>query len=183
MRYVGVDPSDDFIAACPAGVERIKADIANVPLPDASVDYGISLAALHHETDLPAVFREMRRLVRDGGRVVIADAAVDTPPATFLNGFVDANNPMGHVGHFLDDGAVGLIEQAGFSIADDRLVDMPWQFDSLAEAGAFCRSLFWMPSLTADEVAAAMDREIGFDMVDGRPHLRWALRRLVCDAA
>jgi SAM-dependent methyltransferase len=182
MRYVGVDPSDDFIAACPAGVERIKADIANVPLPEASVDYVVSLAALHHEPDLPAVFREMRRLVRDGGRVVIADAAVGTPPALFLNGFVDANNPMGHEGHFLDDRTVGLIEQAGFAVVDDRLVDMPWQFDSLAEAGEFCRLLFWMPSLDAEAVAAAMDREIGFDEIDGRPHLRWALRRIVCDA-
>jgi len=59
---------------------------------------------------------------------------------------------------------------------------MPWQFDSMQEAGAFCRQLFWMPQLTTDEVAAAMDREIGFDLIDSRPHLRWALRRIVCDA-
>ena len=59
---------------------------------------------------------------------------------------------------------------------------MPWAFGSLAEAGAFCRQLFWMPALSAGDVAAAMDREIGFDPIDGRPHLRWALRRIVCDA-
>src|SRR4051794_11989784 len=39
MRYVGVDPSDDFIHACPEGVERIKANIAQVPLGDGSVDF------------------------------------------------------------------------------------------------------------------------------------------------
>jgi SAM-dependent methyltransferase len=182
MRYVGVDPSDDFIAACPAGVERIKAEIARVPLADGSVDAIVSLAALHHEPDLPAVFREMRRLLRPGGRMVIADAAVDTAPALFLNGFVNRNNPMGHVGRFLDDRTADLIEGAGFSVTDDRLVDMPWQFESLAEAGEFCRHLFWMPALDADAVADAMDREIGFDMVDGQPRLRWALRRIVCDA-
>jgi hypothetical protein len=124
----------------------------------------------------------MRRLVKSDGRVVIADAAVDTPPALFLNGFVDANNPMGHTGHFLDGRTAGLIEDAGFTIADDLGVDVPWAFDSVEQAGEFCRLLFWMPALTAEEVAAAMDREIGFDMVDGRPHLRWALRRIVCDA-
>ena len=182
MRYVGVDPSDDFIEACPAGVERIKADIAAVPLPDASVDMIVSLAALHHEPDLPAVFREMRRLLKPGGRAVMADAADGSQSAIFLNGFVDANNPMGHDGHFLDDRTADLIENAGFTIADDRQVAMPWAFGSLAEAGAFCRQLFWMPALSAGDVAAAMDREIGFDPIDGRPHLRWALRRIVCDA-
>jgi SAM-dependent methyltransferase len=181
-RYVGVDPSDDFVRACPVGVECVKACIAKVPFADGTVDAIVSLAALHHEPNLPAVFREMRRLVKAGGRAVIADAAVDTPVALFLNGFVNANNPMGHDGHFFDELTASLIEDAGFTIADDRLVDMPWRFDSLAEAGAFCRQLFWMPSLTADEVAAAMDREIGFDLIDGRPHLRWALRRIVCDA-
>jgi hypothetical protein len=38
-----------------------------------------------------------------------------------------------------------------------------------------------MPALDAEAVAAAMDREIGFEMIDGQQHLRWALRRIVCD--
>jgi len=182
LSYVGVDPSDDFVRACPIGTVCIKGSISEVPLGDGAADCLVSLAALHHEPDLPKVFGEMRRLVRPGGRVVIADVAAGTPPARFLNGFVDANNPMGHVGLFLDDRTAGLIEAARFTIADDALVDMPWVFDSLAEAGDFCRSLFWMPDLDAAAVADAMYREIGFDVIDGRPHLRWVLRRIVCDA-
>jgi SAM-dependent methyltransferase len=182
MDYVGVDPSDDFVRACPAVVEYIQSSITNVPLGDASVDCVVSLAALHHEPDLPAVFGEMRRLLKPGDRAVIADGAAGTKVAGFLNGFVNENNPMGHVGVFFDELTVGLIEDAGFAITDDALVEMPWQFDSLAEAGAFCRQLFWMPQLTAEEVATAMAREIGFDLIDGRSHLRWALRRIVCDA-
>jgi SAM-dependent methyltransferase len=182
LRYVGVDPSDDFVRACPVGTVCIKGSIASVPLGDGAADCLVSLAALHHEPDLPAVFGEMRRLIRAGGRAVICDVAAGTPPARFLNGFVDANNPMGHVGLFLDDRTQGMIEAAGFAIADDALVEVPWVFDSLAEAGDFCRSLFWMPKLDAAAVADAMYREIGFEVIDGRPHLRWALRRIVCDA-
>lgn len=183
MRYLGVDPATDFVTAFPDGLDRLQADIANVPLDDHSVDYIVSLAALHHEPELSAVFREMRRLVRPGGRIVIADAAVDTPPAVFLNGFVDRNNPMGHDGRFLDDRTPGMLEAQGLAVVDDLLVEVPWAFDNLAEAGEFCRHLFWMPALDSAAIANAMQREIGFDVVDGRPRLRWALRRIVCDIA
>ena len=87
------------------------------------------------------------------------------------------------IGLFLDDRTAGLIEAARFAIADDALVEVRWAFDSLAEAGEFCRSLVLdARRSSAGEVADAMYREIGFEVIDGRPHLRWALRRIVCDA-
>ena len=52
----------------------------------------------------------------------------------------------------------------------------------LDEAGEFCRHLFGMTGLGVEDTAAAMEREIGFDVEDGRPQLRWVLRRLVADA-
>jgi SAM-dependent methyltransferase len=183
MRYVGIDPSDDFVSACPVGTVCIKAPITAVPLADGAVDAVVSLAALHHEPDLPAVFAEMRRLLKSGGRAVICDVESGTPVAAFLNGFVDEHNPMGHVGIFLDEQTAGTIEAAGFRVVDDHVLDMPWVFDSIQEAGAFCRQLFWMPGIDSAAVADAMYRQLGFDVIDGRPHLRWALRRIVADAA
>ena len=183
MSYLGVDPSDDFIDACPPTIDPIKAQITSVPLADASVDYIVSLAALHHEPDLPAVFREIRRLLKRGARAVLADVGKGTRPASFLNGFVDRNNPLGHDGHFVGDALQEMAKAAGFVVSDDRLMETPWEFQTLEEAGEFCRNLFWMPKLDARATAEAMDREIGFDFTSGKPRLRWVLRRIICDAA
>lgn len=182
MEYLAVDPATDFFIEWPRPLPRLAAEITRVPRPDQSVDYVVCLAGLHHEPSLADVFREMRRLLRTGGRVTLADAAVDTPPARFLNGFVAANCPLGHDGRFLDGATAYALQTAGFSIADDRLVAVPWSFESFAEAGDFCRQLFGMTDLSADETAEALEREIGFDVVDGKPRLRWALRRIVADA-
>jgi hypothetical protein len=120
--------------------------------------------------------------VKRGGRVVIEDAAVDTAPARFLNGFVAANNPMGHDGRFLDQHTTGLLEQAGFAILSAGPVPTPWAFEDFDAAGEFGRHLFGITSLTAASVAEAMAELIGFDMVAGAPRLRWELQRIVCEA-
>lgn len=181
MDYLAVDPATDFFVEWPGPLRRVVAEISNVPLADNSVDYVVSLAGLHHEPSLPRAFNEMRRLLRPGGRAVIADVASDTRPAQFLNGFVAENCPMGHDGLFLDERTSPALEAAGFSIADDRMVEVPWVFDGFEEAGEFCRYLFGMTVLSASETAEAMAREIGFGTVDGPPQLRWTLRRIVAD--
>jgi SAM-dependent methyltransferase len=182
MDYLAVESATDFFVEWPKSLRRLVAEITDVPLPDQSVDYVVSLAGLHHEPSLPNVFTEMRRLLRPGGRLVIADVAVDTAPARFLNGFVAANCPLGHDGRFLDERTVPALEGAGFSIADDQLITLPWTFESLAEAGEFCRHLFGMTGLGVEDTAKALEREIGFVRQDGKLRLRWVLRRIVAEA-
>jgi SAM-dependent methyltransferase len=183
FEYVGVEPTSEFLTDWPDGLRKVSSGMTDVPLAPESVDYIVSLAGLHHEPDLRPVFDEFRRMVRDSGRVIVSDAASGTAPALFLNGFVDENNPLGHDGRFLDDSTASLLEASGFAIRDDRLLDVPWSFASATEAGEFCRHLFGTSSLDANEVSRALDREIGFDWSEGRPSLRWKLRRIVCDPA
>lgn len=182
IDYLAIDPATDFFVEWPKPLQRLLAEITKVPLADASVDYVVSLAGLHHEPSLPLVFAEMRRLLRPDGRIVLMDVALDTPPARFLNGFVAEHCPLGHDGRFLDERTISLVEAAGFAVVDDQLLDVPWAFDSHEEAGEFCRYLFGMTGLSVGETADAMEREIGFDVDEGRPRLRWKLRRIVADA-
>jgi SAM-dependent methyltransferase len=58
-------------------VELRKGQIEEIPLPDASVDVVISNCVINLSTDKPAVFAQMHRVLRAGGRVGVTDIVAD----------------------------------------------------------------------------------------------------------
>jgi ubiquinone/menaquinone biosynthesis C-methylase UbiE len=61
-----------------ANIDWIEGDICDLPFADESFSIVASSAAFHHLTDPRAAFREMARVCRPGGRIVIRDV---TPAA------------------------------------------------------------------------------------------------------
>jgi arsenite methyltransferase len=51
----------------------VQGDLAAVPLPDHAADVVVSNCAINHAVDKGAVYREVRRLLSPGGRVVVSD--------------------------------------------------------------------------------------------------------------
>jgi len=87
-RVIGVDMTDEMIAAARknaarAGFDNIdvrKGLIEELPVDDASVDWVISNCVINLSPDKPAVFREIARVMKSGGRFSISDIVVGELP-------------------------------------------------------------------------------------------------------
>ncbi len=120
-KAIGIDMTPEMLDRARAGaagqgltnVEFHHATIDRLPLPAGSVDCVISNCVLNLAPDKPAVFREIFRVLRPGGRVAVSDIALKKPLPPEL-----AQSVMAYVGCIAGalpiDDYVGGLRAVGF---------------------------------------------------------------------
>ncbi|WP_350274857.1 methyltransferase domain-containing protein [Kribbella sp. HUAS MG21] len=132
-RAIGVEPSPALRAeavrrAADAEVEYVEGHAEALPFEDESVDVLRSERVLQHVDDPAAVVREMARVLRPGGRIVL----IDTDWATAIVHPADPDVLARMVDHFLAESANpysgrrlrGLLAGAGLEIVDETAATM-----------------------------------------------------------
>ncbi|MDD2798147.1 MAG: methyltransferase domain-containing protein [Bacteroidales bacterium] len=85
----GIDISEGMIAKANANLAKfevtnatiIKSQLERLPLPKDGVDLVISNCTINHSSDKQAVWNEVYRILKDGGRFVVSDIYATKPIA------------------------------------------------------------------------------------------------------
>jgi len=95
-QVTAIDPTPEMLAVAArlaaergiGNVEFVEATAEALPFADATFDVAVSRFSIHHWPDPPAALREVARVLRSRGRVVLVDLVA--PEATHLDSFLNA---------------------------------------------------------------------------------------------
>jgi SAM-dependent methyltransferase len=179
---IGLETSEAFARLGKGRTEHILLYENDLfPLEENSSDRVLSIAGLHHVQDKRGIFREAYRVLKPGGRLVIADVAGNSFVASFLDEFVGKYCETGHSGWYFNDDTRKELESSGLEVKEDQLLDYAWYASSKKMLGDFCHKLFGMVQTDSITVEKGIEDRLGLIWEEGRVGMKWQLRCLTCD--
>ncbi len=113
-----------------ANVEWTIGDVENLPLAGEAFEIVVCRIALHHWPDAAQGIREMARVAKPGGRVVLVDNIVPPDPklADFVNYYERVRDPSHNRCYPLDE-LNAIFAHAGLRVTWTETADKPTGFD------------------------------------------------------
>jgi SAM-dependent methyltransferase len=183
ITLVSVETSAVFAGYCRAMSQKsaiVLSSMETLPFQTGALDRVMSLAGLHHVQEKVVLYGEVHRTLKQGGVFCFADVLDQSPPATFLNGFVHEHSSMGHVGEFLTDGTESELDACGFRVISASSRRYRWHFDSLMDMAEFCRLMFGIDRADPERILEGVDRHVGIWTKENQYGMHWEL--LFCKA-
>jgi SAM-dependent methyltransferase len=121
-RVIGIDMTDAMLEKARANAEKAglgnvefrKGEIESLPVAGDSIDVVISNCVLNLVPDKDRAFREIHRVLKPGGRLVVSDMAWETEPDAAVRRDMEAF--VGCIGSALVlDDYLSRLQRAGFS--------------------------------------------------------------------
>jgi SAM-dependent methyltransferase len=113
-----------------SNVDWREGSATRLPFPDASFDCVVTRFSFHHYVDPDASFREMVRLCRPGGTILVADVA-PRPEACAAYDAMEKQRDPSHTRALAEDEFVALGRAAGLTLRDKRRHDLATDVDGL----------------------------------------------------
>jgi ubiquinone/menaquinone biosynthesis C-methylase UbiE len=141
------------------GVRYLSGSAEAIPLPDRSVDYSLIFLVWHHVRDKAEAARELARVTRPGGRILLRSQFRDHMPRLWwMDYFSRAHEVDAELFEPVAD-VVAVFAGAGWQVADFASVREPspgTRAEVLEQLRLRTFSIF--EQLTAEEVAAGFER-------------------------
>lgn len=113
-----------------SGIDRVRAEAGSLPFADGAFDFVVCRNSFHHFPDPPAVLREMVRVTRPAGRIVIEDMVA---PEDLIerdeHEVIERLRDRAHVRTLTPGEFRSLLEQAGLGPAEETEFEMRIDFD------------------------------------------------------
>lgn len=156
-----VDPDPAFSQRCAANRAACSADVRlhqqhaeQLPLPDGSVDLILCHQTLHHIVDQQTALREMWRVLRPGGRLLLAEST-----RAYIHSWIIRllfRHPM-DVQRSADE-YLNLLRQAGFEIKPEH-ISTPYLWWSRKDLGALEWLGFGLPKVREETLLNVVARK------------------------
>ncbi len=124
-RSCGIDISPKMIEKAReltmglAKVELRVADAAEIPYPDDSFSSILCTCSFHHYADPVQALRQIRRVLRPGGRLALLDSARDVHWAIRLQDLLRRRFERSHVRYYSASEMIGLVSRSGLALAGE----------------------------------------------------------------